>query len=117
MSPTEAETDSFTVTITDGHGGTTITPVSEVTVSPAQLGVTDTIPVGIDQRGVALTEDGSYAYVSNLGSQSISVIDTSTNTVVGTITGSFHYPAGVTLSPMAAASTRRTGATAEARAR
>jgi YVTN family beta-propeller protein/VCBS repeat-containing protein len=92
-------TDSFTVTITDGHGGTTVAPVTGVTVSAAQLGITDAIPVGSDQRGIVLTDDGAYAYVSNIGSQSVSVIDTSTNTVVETITDGFYYPVGMALSP------------------
>ena len=36
-------------------------------------------------RGVAITPDGTRAYVTNEGSNTVSVIDTATNTVVATI--------------------------------
>ncbi|MDI9916858.1 beta-propeller fold lactonase family protein, partial [Rhodococcus sp. IEGM 1379] len=45
---------------------------------------TGTIP-GANPYGVAITPDGSHAYVTNLGSASVSVIETATNTVTGTI--------------------------------
>jgi YVTN family beta-propeller protein len=43
--------------------------------------VTATIPVGIGPLGVAMTCDGHYAYVTNLNSNNVSVIDTASNTV------------------------------------
>ncbi|PEQ46184.1 YncE family protein, partial [Bacillus cereus] len=45
--------------------------------------VTATIPVGSFPTGVAITPDGNFAYVTNLGD--VSVIDTSTNTVIATV--------------------------------
>ena len=47
---------------------------------------------------MAVSPDGTRAYVTNLGSGTVSVIDTDTNTVIATITvGS--GPAGVAVSP------------------
>ncbi|MER7757212.1 IPT/TIG domain-containing protein [Kitasatospora sp. NPDC097643] len=43
------------------------------------------IPVGVSPLGVALTPDGARAYVANRASNSVSVIDTATNTVTATI--------------------------------
>jgi YVTN family beta-propeller protein len=47
--------------------------------------VTATIPVGISPREVAVSPDGSKVYVTNGGSNSVSVIATATNTVSATI--------------------------------
>ena len=44
-----------------------------------------TIPVGVAPFGVAVTPDGTRAYVANVGSDTVSVIDTATNTVTATI--------------------------------
>jgi YVTN family beta-propeller protein len=46
--------------------------------------VVETVAVGNVPFNVAVTPDGNHAYVANAGSSNISVIDTSTNTVVGT---------------------------------
>jgi YVTN family beta-propeller protein len=43
------------------------------------------IPVGTEPYGLALTPSGAKLYVSNQRSSSVSVIDTATDTVVGTI--------------------------------
>ena len=43
------------------------------------------IPVGDNPLRVAFTPDGRRAYVTNRGSNTVSVIDTKTNTVVDTI--------------------------------
>ena len=40
---------------------------------------------GYGPGGVAITPDGSYAYVANFSSDSVSIIDTSTDTVVDTV--------------------------------
>ncbi len=53
----------------------------------AQNTVTATITVGSEPRGVAVTPNGAYAYVTNEGSGTVSVISTATNTVTATITG------------------------------
>jgi len=44
-----------------------------------------TVPVGFAPRGVAITPDGSAAYVVNNGDNTVSVINTATNTVTATI--------------------------------
>ena len=44
-----------------------------------------TIPVGLLPQPVAITPDGTRAYVSNLGDSTVSVIDTASNSVIATI--------------------------------
>src|SRR5207244_4394958 len=54
--------------------------------------------VGNVRYGIAITPDGTRAYVTNFTSNNVSVIDTSTNTVVATATvGSAPY--GVAITP------------------
>ena len=47
--------------------------------------VVDTFPVGRAPAGVALTPDGTRAYVAEFGSDSVSIIDTASNSVVNTV--------------------------------
>jgi YVTN family beta-propeller protein len=47
--------------------------------------VTTTVAVGMFPNAVAITLDGSKAYIANISSNDISVINTSTNTVTVTI--------------------------------
>ncbi|MFC9769724.1 YncE family protein, partial [Rhodococcus jostii] len=44
-----------------------------------------TVPVGADPYGLAITPDGAFAYVANFGGDTVSVIDTTTNTVATTV--------------------------------
>ncbi|WP_245814056.1 YncE family protein [Rhodococcus marinonascens] len=60
--------------------------------------VIDTILVGNNPFGVAITLDGSFVYVVNTDDGTVSVIDTGTNMVVDTVmVGSF--PEGVAITP------------------
>jgi len=59
-----------------------------VTAATATNTVITTIPVGLFPVGVAITPDGSRAYVTNQG-MTIFVINTATNTVIATIPTSF----------------------------
>jgi YVTN family beta-propeller protein/autotransporter-associated beta strand protein len=59
--------------------------------------VVTTINVGTSPTGIAVSPDGTRAYVTQTGNN-VSVIDTTTNTVVTTLTG-FNAPAGVAFSP------------------
>ena len=43
------------------------------------------MPVGISPDGVAVTPDGTKVYVANTDSNTVSVIDTATNTVTATV--------------------------------
>ena len=47
--------------------------------------VTDTIPVGTSPSRASITPDGTEVYVSNMGSNTVSVIETATNTVTDTV--------------------------------
>ncbi len=44
-----------------------------------------TIPVGVGPELVAITPDGTRAYVPNIKSDTVSVINTATNTVIATV--------------------------------
>ena len=54
--------------------------------------------MGSEPRGIAITPDGSHAYVTNYGSDNVSVIDTATNTVVATV-GVGSEPRGIAIMP------------------
>ena len=60
----------------------TVTPPDTETPGP---GPTGPIFVGDSPSDVVLTPDGAYAYVTNAGDGSVSVIRVATNTVVATI--------------------------------
>ncbi len=63
-------------------------PNNQVIVTEIATGHQSTpIPVGLYPTGIAITPDGRYVYVTNSGSNTISVIDTATNTVSSTIEG------------------------------
>jgi len=47
--------------------------------------VVATVTVGNNPEGVAVTPDGKHAYVTNFGSNNVTVVRTATNTVVATI--------------------------------
>jgi YVTN family beta-propeller protein len=74
-------------------------------IATASNTVVDTIPVGTNPSGIAITPDGTHAYVvdSNVGAangaaSNVFVIDIATNTVVHTIpVGS--YPVGIAITP------------------
>jgi YVTN family beta-propeller protein len=60
--------------------------------------VTATVKVGNFPHGVAVTPDGTKVYVTNAGDSTVSVIDTTTNTVTTTM----HIgkrPVGVAVTP------------------
>ncbi|GAA1460198.1 hypothetical protein GCM10009619_24710 [Williamsia maris] len=87
-SATGAKTDTFTVTVTDGFGGSTPVTVT-VNISPVNAPPTvttsptvSTVGVGTTPTGVAVGADGR-TYVVNLSSNSVSVI--SNGVVVETI--------------------------------
>ncbi len=58
----------------------------------------NTVGVGNHPTEVAVSPDGTRAYVTNADSKSVSVIDTATNTVVATV-GVGNHPTAVTVSP------------------
>lgn len=60
--------------------------------------VVDEVTVGRSPNNIAITSDGTHAYVTNLNSASLSVIDAVSNTVVDTVTGILS-PYGVAITP------------------
>jgi outer membrane autotransporter protein len=60
-----------------------------------------TIPLGTGTEpfGVAVTPDGQFAYITNFGNNTVSVIATATNTVVGSLIPVGSSPQGVAITP------------------
>ena len=63
--------------------------------------MTATIPVGISPIAVAITPDGSRAYVVNLGSDTLSIIDTATNLVMATVATQGTCSVAIAITPAA----------------
>jgi YVTN family beta-propeller protein len=76
-------------------------------ISTASNNVSAIIPLGLGPIMPAITPDGSKVFVSNIGEDSISVINTSTNTVTATITaaGILSAPYGIVIPQPAARKT------------
>ena len=64
---------------TDDDAGSTVTPI-EVTDGGANGKVLPSIKVGLNPNWIAITNDGSSAYVANKGSNSLTAIDVASNT-------------------------------------
>jgi len=65
---------------------------------------TDTVIATIDgvfrPHGLAITPDGTRAYVTNYGyNRTVTVIDTATNTIVDTVSGVGYDPGGIAITP------------------
>ncbi|WP_283184170.1 YVTN family beta-propeller repeat protein [Pseudomonas svalbardensis] len=72
--------------------------VANATVTVTGLGPIGSIPVGNGPFGIAVSPDGTRAYVCNQASHTVSVIDTATNRVLTTIPVG-NRPTGVAVSP------------------
>ncbi len=81
-----------------GDAGHTRTVKVPVTLEPINT-VIETIDVDGSAFGVALNPDGSRAYAPNAADDTVSVIDTATNTVIGAPIGVGETPVDVALSP------------------
>ena len=76
-----------------------VTAIAQTTPAwAAQYDVTATITVSTGPRGVAVSPDGTKAYVTNFTTNNVSVINTTTNAVDATITVGT-APFGVAFSP------------------
>src|SRR5208283_1911339 len=60
--------------------------------------VTATVIVRSEPDSVAITSNGNYAYITDYGSNSVSVISTATNTVTATIVG-LNEPDSLAIAP------------------
>jgi YVTN family beta-propeller protein len=99
--PVSRGTYSITATVTDNSSTTSPqSTAAAVTVNSmlATPNVMGTVTVGSGPDGVAVTPNGAYAYVSNHGSGTVSVIDTATNMVTATVLVG-GQPAGVAITP------------------
>ncbi|MCU1654754.1 MAG: beta-propeller repeat protein, partial [Pseudonocardia sp.] len=72
-------------------------PVNTPPAIPA-LSVAGAVPVGLQPGRVAIAPDGRHAYVTNNGSNDVSVIDTVSNAVTATVVVG-HQPANVAITP------------------
>ena len=82
----DVETDRFVVTVTDGFSTPVTVTVNDVPLAelPAST-VIATTEVGNEPFGIAISPDGERAYVTNVGDDTLSVIDTETNNVIATV--------------------------------
>lgn len=83
------KSDTFTVSVTDGYGGSVVVPVS-VAVSPlkAPPSLIATAKVGPSPQGIAVSPDGTQVFVTTIsasGTSAVSVLSTANNTAFGTI--------------------------------
>jgi YVTN family beta-propeller protein len=86
------------VTFTDG---TSVSATARIPAPPppvCYINKVADIRVGNDPRGVVVDESHNRAYVANFGSNSVSVVDTGSNTVITTVTG-ITAANGITLDP------------------
>jgi YVTN family beta-propeller protein len=89
---TAATPDGRTVLVANhGVGVNTVSVVDAATRI-----VTATIAVGLRPHALAITPDGSKAYVANLSGDSLSVLDLTTNTVIGSITTQGPFAVAIT---------------------
>lgn len=79
---TATVTDSFTITATDAYGAQTRVDIV-VPVDPARHVVTGSATVGGSPAAVVVNRAGTRAYVTNYADGTLSVINTSNNTAVG----------------------------------
>ncbi len=93
--------DSFTVTVRDRRSVyAPVVTVINVKIDPATLVVTATIPLGsFASNTLALSPDGTRAYYAETSGDSVTVIDTATNTVIGAPIIVGGNPDGVVVSP------------------
>lgn len=92
----EDKEDSFIISASDNFAATPV--VVTVNVAPLQITPLATIAVGDFPLEVAFSPDGSRAYVTNFVSNTVSVIDTATDTVIATVPVG-QRPVGVAVSP------------------
>ena len=81
----KAVTTSSTVTTSVTVTATTSTTTATTTAGCTLAGVTGTIQVGGNPYGVAFSPDGTFAYTTNYGPDTLSMISTATDSVVNTI--------------------------------
>lgn len=72
---------------------------SVLAYNPKTNTIAGTIPVGTHPRGLAATPDGTQVWVSNMGSNSVSVISTSTVKVIGTVALPQSQAYGIAITP------------------
>jgi YVTN family beta-propeller protein len=77
-------------------------PGTVVAVDAATTAVKTTIPVGVRPFGVAFTDDSAFAYVTNEFSDTVSIIDTASSTVVQEINAG-DGPEGIAIARIPAA--------------
>ena len=75
-------------------------PTTTTTTTPIN-GVSATITVGDNPNGVAITPDGTKAYVTNFNPDTVSVINTATNAAVGSPIPVGDGPTGIAICPAA----------------
>ncbi|OBA96652.1 hypothetical protein A5662_17385 [Mycobacteriaceae bacterium 1482268.1] len=104
-----ATVDGDSSFLTDGNGDTDSTAamsarlasnsVNAAAVAPDSPTVVARIPVGSSPQDVAISPDGKYAYVTDQVDDTVTVIDTKTNKIVGTPISVGRDPYPIAVSP------------------
>ena len=94
-----AHTITLTAIDSEGATGNDSVGIAVESAPTYPYTVVDTISVGSSPIGIAVTPDGSSAYVANRGDETVSVIQTSDNTVVDTISVGYDPSWGVAVTP------------------
>jgi YVTN family beta-propeller protein len=91
-----ASPDGAHVYVANGDG-----TVSRIDTATNRVGAVISLGSGSSPRGVAVTPSGANVFVTDLGLNSVDVIDTTTNTVVATtsIVGGGGNPEGIVIAP------------------
>ncbi|HEX4559236.1 MAG TPA: beta-propeller fold lactonase family protein [Mycobacterium sp.] len=79
--------------------GPTAAANSQAAATTTAATTTATINVGLEPHGVAVSLDGSRVYVANVGDNTVSVIDTATNTLIGPAINVGASPEALVLGP------------------
>ncbi len=79
--------DGKHIYVTDSVGTLAVLDLSADPIHPKLV---KTVPVGQGAHGVAVSPDGRYVIVANVYADSLSVLDTTSNTVIATIKGEKH---------------------------
>ena len=96
---TKAYVANFNTGSASGPGTVTVIAIDK-SVSPETATVTGTVSGSFDNPiAIAITPDGTTAYVINSTGGTISIVNVATNTITGTVTGTFHDPDAIAIAP------------------
>lgn len=100
LSATTVEQDSFVISVSDQVNAPVSVSVTNVLVAELVSNTVIATPaVGSGPRAVAISPDGTYAYVANADDDSVTVLNLVTGETITTITGVGDQPVAIAISP------------------